>query len=116
MKKALTLALAAVCVVACAKPKELSKAQREKIEKMDKANWGGVDYSAAPDGENSVANDLAQMRSMTRGEAAKMKKLYSFCKDLIRAKKAVDMEPESVLGDALKQLGRPIDPTPRRGA
>ena len=73
-----------------------------------------MDYSAAPDGENSVANDLAQMRSMTRGEAAKMKKLYDFCKDLIYAKKVVDMEPESVLGDALKQLGRPIDPTPQR--
>ena len=114
MKKALTLALAAISVFAFAKPKELSKAQRAKIEKMDKANWGGVDYSAAPDGENSVANDLAQMRSMTRGEAAKMKKLYDFCKDLIYAKKVVDMEPEAVLGDALKQLGRPIDPTPQR--
>ena len=114
MKKAITLALAAVCVVAFAKPKELSKAQRAKNEKMDKANWGGVDYSAAPDGENSVANDLAQMRSMTRGEAAKMKKLYDFCKDLIHAKKVVDMEPEAVLGDALKQLGRPVDPTPQR--
>lgn len=114
MKKALTLALAAVCVVAFAKPKGLSPAQIEKNAKLDKANWGGVDYSAAPDGENSVANDLAQMRSMTRGEAAKMKKLYDFCKDLIFAKKVVDMEPEAVLGDALKQLGRPIDPTPPR--
>ena len=114
MKKALTLALAAIGIFAFAKPKGLSPAQIEKNAKLDKANWGGVDYSAAPDGENSVANDLAQMRSMTRGEAAKMKKLYSFCKDLIQAKKAVDMEPESVLGDALKQLGRPIDPTPPR--
>ena len=79
MKKAVTIALAAICVFAFAKPKELSKAQLAKIEKQDKANWGGVDYSAAPDGENSVANDLAQMRSMTRGEAAKMRQLYDFC-------------------------------------
>ena len=114
MKKALTFALAAIAVFAFAKPKELSKAQLEKIEKQDKANWGGVDYSAAPDGENSVANDLAQMRSMTRGEAAKMKKLHDFCKKLIGASQIVDVEPETVLGDALKELSRPIDPTPPR--
>ena len=114
MKKVLIFALAAICVFAFAKSKGPSKAQQAKNEKMDKANWGGVDYSAAPDGENSVANDLAQMRSMTRGEAAKMKTLYDFCKDLLYGAKIVDMEPESVLGDALKQLGRPIDPTPPR--
>jgi hypothetical protein len=112
MKKILlfTCAALAVCAV-LAKPKKLSKAE---IEKQDKANWGGVDYSAAPDGENSVANDLAQMRSMTRGEAAKMKKLYDFCYALISGAKAVDQEPESVLGDTLKELSRPIDPTPPR--
>ena len=114
MKKALTLALAAICVFAFAKPKELSKAQLAKIEKQDKANWGGVDYSAAPDGEHSVANDLAQMRSMTRGESAKMKNLYNLCYTLISGAKIVDQEPESALGDALKQLGRPIEPTPPR--
>ncbi len=112
MKKILILTVAAVAVCAVlAKPKSPSKAE---IEKQDKANWGGVDYSAAPDGENSVANDLAQMRSMARGEAATVKKLYDFCKTLIRGAKIVDMEPETVLGDALKQLGRPIDPTPPR--
>ena len=69
MKKILIFAVAAVAVCAVlAKPKTPSKAE---IEKQDKANWGGVDYSAAPDGENSVANDLAQMRSMARGEAAR---------------------------------------------
>ena len=77
MKKILVFAVAAIAACATlAKPKRLSKAE---IEKQDKANWGGVDYSAAPDGENSVANDLAQMRSMTRGEAAKMRQLYDFC-------------------------------------
>ena len=112
MKKILIFAVAAVAVCAVlAKTKTPSKAE---IEKQDKANWGGVDYSAAPDGENSVANDLAQMRSMARGEAATMKKLFDFCKLLINGAKIVDMEPETVLGDALKQLGRPIDPTPPR--
>ena len=112
MKKILILAVAAIAVCAAlAKPKTPSKAE---IEKQDKANWGGVDYSAAPDGENSVANDLAQMRSMARGEAAKMKKLFDLCKLLINGAKIVDVEPETVLGDALQQLGRPIDPTPPR--
>ena len=80
MKRILILAVAAIAVCAAnAKTKIPSKAE---IEKRDKANWGGVDYSAAPDGENSVANDLAQMRSMARGEAATMKKLFDFCKTL----------------------------------
>ena len=114
MKKALTLACAAICIFAFAKPDELSKAQRDKIEKQDKANWGGVDYSAAPDGENSVANDLAQMRSMTRGEAAKVGKLHDFCASMIYGAKIVDMSPETLLGEVLKELGRPIDPTPPR--
>lgn len=114
MKKVVTFALAAICAFAFAKPKELSKAQRDKIEKQDRANWGGVDYSAAPDGENSVANDLAQMRSMTRGEAAKMKKLHDFCASMIYGAKIVDMSPETLLGELLKELGRPIDPTPPR--
>ena len=112
MKKILIFTVAAVAVCAAlAKAKIPSKAE---VEKQDKANWGGVDYSAAPDGENSVANDLAQMRSMARGEAATMKKLYDTCKTLINGAKIVDMDPETVLGDALKQLGRPIDPTPPR--
>ena len=112
MKRILIFAFAAVAICAVlAKPKIPSKAE---IEKQDKANWGGVDYSAAPDGENSVANDLAQMRSMARGEAATMKKMYDFCKTLINGAAIVDVEPETVLGDALKQLGRPIDPTPPR--
>ena len=112
MKKILTFVVVLIAVgSALAKPKPPSKAE---IEKQDKANWGGVDYSAAPDGENSVANDLAQIRSMTRGEAATMQKLYDFCKSLIFGAKIVDMDPETVLGDALKQLGRPIDPTPPR--
>ena len=114
MKKALTFVLAALAVFAFAKPKGPSRAQQAKNEKMDKANWGGVDYSAAPDGENSVANDLAQIRSMVRGEAATMKKLFDFCNSLLHGANIVDMEPETVLGDALKQLGRPIDPTPPR--
>ena len=64
MKKILVFAVAAIAAcTTLAKPKHLSKAE---IEKQDKANWGGVDYSAAPEGENSVANDLAQIRSMTR--------------------------------------------------
>lgn len=113
MKRILAFAAAAACAMAFAKSKGLSKAQIEKNAKIDKANWGGVDYSAASDGENSTANDLAQMRSMARGEAATMKKLYDLCKTLIFTA-LVDMEPESVLGDALKQLGRPIDPTPPR--
>ena len=112
MKKILTFVVVLIAVgSALAKPKPPSKAE---IEKQDKANWGGVDYSAAPDGENSVANDLAQIRSMTRGEAATMQKLYDFCKSLIFGAKIVDMDPETLLGDALKQLGRPIDPTPPR--
>ena len=112
MKKILIFAVAAVAVCAVlAKTKIPSKAE---IEKMDKANWGGVDYSAAPDGENSVANDLAQIRSMVRGEAATVKKLYNTCKTLINGAAVVDMEPETVLGTALTQLGRPIDPTPPR--
>ena len=112
MKKILVFAVAAIAACAAfTKPKPLSKAE---IEKRDKANWGGVDYSAAPDGENSVANDLAQMRSMTRGEAAKFKKLHDFCKDLYKASKIIDTDPGTVLGDALKDLGRPIDPTPQR--
>ena len=112
MKKILIFAVAAVAVCAVlAKTKTPSKAE---VEKQDKANWGGVDYSAAPDGENSVANDLAQMRSMARGEAATVRKLHDFCKALIRGAKIVDVEPETVLGDALTQLGRPIDPTPPR--
>ena len=112
MKKILVFAVAAIAAcTTLAKPKHLSKAE---IEKQDKANWGGVDYSAAPDGENSVANDLAQMRSMARGEAAKVKRLYDFCYALISGAKTVDQEPESVLGDTLKELSRPIDPTPPR--
>ena len=112
MKKILVFAVAAIAACATlAKPKRLSKAE---IEKQDKANWGGVDYSAAPDGENSVANDLAQIRSMTRGESAKMSKVLDYCKSLIFGAKIVDMSPETVLGDALKELGRPIDPTPPR--
>ena len=112
MKRILILAVAAIAVCAAnAKAKIPSKAE---IEKQDKANWGGVDYSAAPDGENSVANDLAQIRSMARGEAATMKKLFDFCKTLVNGAAIVDVEPETVLGDALKQLGRPIDPTPPR--
>ena len=114
MKKALTLALAAIGIFAFAKPKGLSPAQIEKNAKLDKANWGGVDYSAAPDGENSVANDLAQMSSMVRGEAATMRKVEDFCNSLVKGTKVVDVEPETVLGSALKQLGRPIDPTPPR--
>ena len=111
MKKVLVFVFLGIAVCAAlAKPKRLSE---EEIAKQDKANWGGVDYSAAPDGENSVANDLAQMRSMTRGEAAKMKKLYDFCKTLITGAK-VDIEPEMILADALKELARPIDPTPPR--
>ena len=105
-----TVAAVAACAV-LAKAKIPSKAE---IEKQDKANWGGVDYSAAPDGENSVANDLAQMRSMARGEAATLKKLYDTCKMLINGAAVVDVEPETVLGNALAQLGRPIDPTPPR--
>ena len=112
MKKILVFAVAAIAACAAfTKPKPLSKAE---IEKRDKANWGGVDYSAAPDGENSVANDLAQMRSMTRGEAAKFNKLHDYCKDLYKAAKIIDTDPGTVLGDALKDLGRPIDPTPQR--
>ncbi len=112
MKKILVFAVAAIAACAAfTKPKPLSKAE---IEKRDKANWGGVDYSAAPDGENSVANDLAQMRSMTRGEAAKFNKLHDFCKNVYKAAKIIDTDPGTVLGDALKDLGRPIDPTPQR--
>ncbi len=112
MKKILTLVVVGIAVFAAsAKPKKISKAE---IERRDKANWGGVDYSAAPDGENSVANDLAQMRSMTRGESAKMKKLYEFCNSLLKGAKIVDTEPESVIGIALADLSRPIDPTPPR--
>ena len=112
MKKILVFAVAAIAAcTTLAKPKHLSKAE---IEKQDKANWGGVDYSAAPEGENSVANDLAQIRSMTRGESAKMSKVLDYCKSLIFGAKIVDMSPETVLGDALKELGRPIDPTPSR--
>ena len=112
MKKIILFAVTAIATCATlAKPKPLSKAE---IEKQDRANWGGVDYSAAPDGENSVANDLAQMRSMTRGEAARMNKLLDFCKALYKAAEIVDMNPETVLGDALKELGRPIAPTPPR--
>ena len=112
MKKILIFTVAAVAACAVlAKAKIPSKAE---IEKQDKANWGGVDYSAAPDGENSVANDLAQMRSMARGEAATLKKLYDTCKMLINGAAVVDVEPETVLGNALAQLGRPIDPTPPR--
>ena len=115
MKKILILAIAAVAVCAApAKSKHPNLPSEAEVAKKDKANWGGVDYSAAPDGENSFANDLAQMRSMARGEAAKMKKLYDFCLSLIEGAKVVDMDPEAVLGDALKQLGRPIDPTPPR--
>ena len=91
MKKILVFAVAAVAACAAfTKPKPLSKAE---IEKRDKANWGGVDYSAAPDGENSVANDLAQMRSMTRGEAAKFNKLHEFCKNVYKAAKIIDTDP-----------------------
>ena len=112
MKKILTYVVVLIALgAALAKPKPPSKAE---IEKQDKANWGGVDYSAAPDGENSVANDLAQIRSMTRGESAKMSKVLDYCKSLIFGAKIVDMSPETVLGDALKELGRPIDPTPSR--
>ena len=112
MKKILTYVVVLIALgAALAKPKPPSKAE---IEKQDKANWGGVDYSAAPEGENSVANDLAQIRSMTRGESAKMSKVLDYCKSLIFGAKIVDMSPETVLGDALKELGRPIDPTPSR--
>lgn len=108
---ALLLSVCAAVLTLVAKPKKLSN---EEIAKQDKANWGGVDYSAAPDNENSVANDLAQIRSMARGEAAKMKKLYDSCDGILHAAKTVTDEPESFLADALKQLGRPIDPTPPR--
>ena len=112
MKKSLTFAVVvfAVCAV-FAKSKHMSKAE---IEKQDKANWGLVDYSAAPDGENSAANDLAQIKSMVSGETVKMKKLYDFCKSLIFGAKVVDVEPETMLGDGRQQLGRPIGPTPPR--
>ena len=107
----LLLSVCAAVLTVAAKPKKLSDAE---IAKQDKANWGGVDYSAAPDGENSVANDLAQIRSMSRGEAAKMKKLYDSCDSILHGAKILDVEPESLLADARKQLGRPIDPTPPR--
>ena len=114
MKKAVTFVFAAICVFAFADPKGPSRAQQAKIEKQDKANWGGVDYSAAPDGEHSVAKDLEQMRLRAHGEAEKMKQLYDFCYKLIKRSNSVDVEPESVLVDALKQLRPPIDPTPPR--
>ena len=112
MKKILMLAVAGISVFALAKGP--SKAQLAKIAKQDKANWGNVDYSGAADGENSVANDYAQIRSMTRGEAKKMSELFKFCNSLLHGAKIVDVEPETVLGAGLQELNRPIDPTPAR--
>jgi hypothetical protein len=111
MKKILIFATAAIAVCPMfAETRRMSKAQ---MEKQGKTNWGNVEYFAGPAGENSIADDHEQIKSMAKAEIAKMKKLVDFGNSLLK-NAPVSVEPEALLGDAMKQLSRPIDPTSAR--
>ena len=112
MKSMLMLAAAGIAAFAFAKPAKMTKAE---LEKQDRANWSDTDYSAAMDGETPVVNDYAQINSKIQSETAKMKALHDKLDALIQGgAKIIDMSFESIMGDALKELNRPIDPTPTR--
>ena len=111
MKKILMFAVAGIAVCALAKSKAPTKAE---IEKQDRANWGRTDYSGSADGQGSVENDYAQIKKTTRSEAAKMQGLYDFCNVILHGANPLDIDPETALASVLKELMRPIDPTPTR--
>ena len=114
MKNMLMLAAAGIAVFAFAKPSN-TKLTNAEIEKRDQANWGGVDYSAAMDGETPVINDYTQIGAKAKNEVAKMRTLHGKLDALVKGgAKIVDMDLDAVMGDALKDLTGPIDPTPPR--